>query len=68
MIPELVSKLPKVYIIIGFLRFYFKVDVQVAFYKNENFQEFSCFGYFFRLLVEIFYISKNFIFLGFEAI
>ena len=53
---ELVLKLPKVYIIIGSLRFHLKVDVQVALYKNENFLEFSCFGYFFKLPVEIFYI------------
>ena len=54
--PELVLKMPKVYIIIGSLRFQFKVSVRVTFSKNENFLEFSRFGYFFWLLVEIFYI------------
>ena len=54
--PELVLKMPKVYIIIGSLRFHFKVNVRVAFSKNENFLEFSRFGYFFWLLMEIFYI------------
>ena len=50
--------MPKVYIIISPLRFDFKVNVQEAFSKKLNFLEFSCFGYFFVLLVELFYIPR----------
>ena len=53
---ELAKKLAKVLIIIDSLRFHFKVDMRVAFKKNENIPEFSQFGYFLGLLVEIFYI------------
>ena len=38
--PELVLKLPNILIVIGSLRFHFKVVVRVAF-KNENFLEFK---------------------------
>ena len=55
MIPELVLILPKVLIIIGSLRFHSKVDIRVAFNKSENFLEFRLFGYFFGLLVELYY-------------
>ena len=55
MIPELVLKLPNVLIIIDSLRFHFKVDLQVAFFK-KNFIELSRFEYFFLVVFETFYI------------
>ena len=55
-IPELVLKWPKFHIIIGSLRFILKLMCKWLFKKRKFLLEFSHFGYFFRLLVKIFYI------------
>ena len=53
MIPELVLKLPKVLIVIGA---FFMLRCEWRLKRKENVLEFSSFGYFLSLLVELFYI------------